>query len=64
MEGTKEKRIVVDFLAEGKDYHSDRKIIHKAALIKMLKVLSGEWDTDDVDGWLKEQEIREEDYSV
>ena len=54
-------RIVVDFLAEGKDYHSDRKIIHKAALIKMLKVLSGEWDTDDVDGWLKEQEIREED---
>lgn len=58
---TSDMRIVVDFLAEGKDYHSDKKIMHKAALIKMLKVLSGEWDTDDVDGWLKEQEIREED---
>lgn len=30
-------RIVVDFLAEGKGYRSDRKIIHKAALIKMIR---------------------------
>ncbi|MBD5473798.1 MAG: hypothetical protein HDR20_13170, partial [Lachnospiraceae bacterium] len=54
-------RIVVDFLAEGDGYRSDRKIVHKAALIKMIKVLSGEIDTEDVEKWMKEQEIREED---
>ncbi|MBD5501887.1 MAG: Rpn family recombination-promoting nuclease/putative transposase [Lachnospiraceae bacterium] len=54
-------RIVVDFLAEGNGYRSDRKIVHKAALIKMIKVLSGEMDTEDVEKWMEEQEIREED---
>ena len=54
-------RIVVDFLAEGEGYRSDRKIVHKAALIKMIKVLSGEMDTEDVEKWMEEQEIREED---
>ena len=54
-------RIVVDFLAEGDGYRSDRKIVHKAALIKMIKVLSGEMDTEDVEKWMEEQKIREED---
>lgn len=54
-------RIVADFLAEGESYCSERKIMHKAALMKMIKALSGEQDTDDVDMWLKEQGIREED---
>ena len=54
-------RIVVDFLAEGDGYRSDKKIVHKAALIKMIKVLSGEMDTEDVEKWMEEQEIREED---
>lgn len=54
-------RIVVDFLAEGEGYRSDRRIAHKAALIRMIKVLSGETDTDGVEEWLKEQGIREED---
>ncbi len=54
-------RIVVDFLAEGNGYRSDRKIVHKAALIKMIKVLSRETDTEDVEKWMEEQEIREED---
>ena len=53
--------IVVDFLAEGDGYRSDRKIVHKAALIKMIKVLSGEMDMEDVEKWMEEQEIREED---
>lgn len=48
-------------LAEGNSYRSDRKIVHKAALIKMIKVLSGEMDTEDVEKWLEEEEIREED---
>ncbi len=54
-------RIVVDFLAEGENYRSTQKITHKAALIKMLKVLSGDVDTEGVAGWLEEQGIREED---
>ncbi len=54
-------RIVVDYLAEGEGYRSDRKIRHKAALIKMIRVLSGETDTDDVEEWLTNQGIREED---
>lgn len=35
-------RIVVDYLAEGDGYRSDRKIVHKAALIRMIRALSGE----------------------
>ena len=54
-------RIVVDYLAEGNEYRSDRKIVHKAALIRMIRVLSGEKDTDDVEKWLEEQGIGEED---
>ena len=54
-------RIVVDFLAEGNRYCSDRKVVHKAALIKMLKVLSGDTDVDGIEDWLEEQGIREED---
>lgn len=54
-------RIVVDFLAEGERYRSDRKIVHKAALIKMIKVLSGETDINNVEKWMEEHKIREED---
>lgn len=54
-------KIVVDFLAEGNGYRSNRKIVHKAALIKMIRVLSGEADTEDIEKWLEEQGIREED---
>lgn len=49
---------------EGKakdSYRSDRKIIHKAAFIKMIKVLSGETDAEDIESWMEEQGIREED---
>lgn len=54
-------RIVVDYLAEGDGYRSDRKVVHKAAVIRMIKVLSGETDMEDVETWLDEQGIREED---
>ena len=54
-------RIIVDFLAEGSDYRSDRKIMHKAALIRMIRVLSGESDTEDIGDWLCQKGIREED---
>ena len=42
-------RIVVDFLAEGDSYRSSRKITHKAALIRMIRALSGDTDTEDVE---------------
>lgn len=54
-------RIVVDYLAEGRSYRSDRKIVHKAALIRMIRVLSGDSDIEDVEEWLEKQQIREED---
>lgn len=54
-------RIVVDFLAEGNNYRSDRKVVHKAALIKMIKILSGETVTEDIEQWMEDQGIREED---
>ena len=54
-------RIIVDFLAEGVCYRSDRKVIHKAALIRMIGVLSGEPGTENVEAWMKEQKIKEEE---
>lgn len=54
-------RIIVDFLAEGRSYRSDRKITHKAALIRMIKVLSGDNDIENVEDWLTKRQIREED---
>ena len=54
-------RIVVDFLAEGNGYRSQRKIVHKAALIRMIKVLSGETDMEGIEAWMEGQGIREED---
>lgn len=54
-------RIVVDYLAEGAAYRSDRKIVHKAALIKMIRVLDGEDNVSDTEHMLEEMCIREED---
>lgn len=54
-------RIIVDFLAEGASYRSGRKIIHKAALIRMINVLSGEPVTENIEAWMKKQRIKEEE---
>lgn len=54
-------RIAVDFLAEGNSYRSDRKIAHKAALIRMIITLSGEPCTENIETWLKQHGIREEE---
>lgn len=50
-----------DYLAEGNAYRSDRKIIHKEATIKMLRVLSGDKNVDDTEEILKGLDIAEED---
>ena len=54
-------RIVLDYLAEGNAYRSDRKVIHKEATIKMLRVLSGDKNVDDTEEILKGLDIAEED---
>ncbi len=54
-------RIVLDYLAEGNAYRSDRKVIHKEATIKMLRVLSGDKNVDDTEEILKALDIAEED---
>lgn len=54
-------RIVLDYLAEGNSYRSDRKVIHKEATIKMLRVLSGDTNVEDTAEILKEMNINEED---
>ena len=48
-------RIAVDYLAEGNSYRSDRKVVHKAALIRMIKALSGETDIGSIEEWMEEQ---------
>lgn len=54
-------RIILDYLAEGNAYRSDRKVIHKEATIKMLRVLSGDKNVDDTEEILKGLDIAEED---
>lgn len=53
-------RIVLDYLAEGSSYRSERKVVHKAALMNMIKVLSGDMDLDSTDSFMKERNISEE----
>ncbi len=54
-------RIVVDYLAEGNNYRSDRKIVHKEALINMLRSLSGDFDFEETKIFMQEMNIREGD---
>ena len=58
---TSDMRIVLDYLAEGEGYRSDRPVTHKEALVKMLRVLSGDSDVTDTAKILQEMNIREED---
>ena len=54
-------RIVLDYLSEGNAFQSNQKVIHKAALVKMINVLSGEDDSAAESVILEEMNIREED---
>lgn len=53
-------RIVLDYLAEGNGYRSDRKVVHKEATIKMLRVLSGDRNVEDTREILEKMNITEE----
>lgn len=54
-------RIVLDYLAEGDSYRSDRPVVHKGALIRMIRALSGDCDVEDIAEQLEELSIKEED---
>lgn len=59
--GKMSQNTMEDYLAEGNAYRSDRKVIHKEATIKMLRVLSGDKNVDDSEEILKGLDIAEED---
>lgn len=54
-------RIVVDYLAEGQGYRSEQKVIHKEALVKLLRVFSGDENVEDTEAILQEMNVKEED---
>ncbi len=58
---TSDMRIVVDYLAEGDCYRTDQKIIHKRALIDLLRSLSGDEEFNDTKLFMEEMNIKEED---
>ena len=51
--GKMQQNTMEDYLAEGNAYRSDRKVIHKEATIKMLRVLSGDKNVDDTEDTLQ-----------
>ena len=59
--GKMSQNTMEDYLAEGNAYRSDRKVIHKEATIKMLRVLSGDKNVDDTEEILNGLDIAEED---
>ncbi len=55
-------RIVVDYLAGEDIRRYEQNVVHKAALVKMLGLFSGETDLESVVKKLKNANIREEDH--
>lgn len=54
-------RLVVDYLAEGNGFRSDRPVVHKEALIRLLRALGGDRNVEDTALILEEMNIKEED---
>ncbi len=55
-------RLVVDYLAGEDIRRCEQNVVHKAALVKMLGLFSGETDLESVVKKLKNANIREEDH--
>lgn len=58
---TSDMRLVVDYLAEGNGFQSDRPVVHKEALIRLLRALGGDRDVEDTARILEEINVKEED---
>lgn len=54
-------RHVVDYLAEGNSFRSNRPVVHKEALIRLLRALDGDTDVEDTARILEEMNVKEED---
>lgn len=54
-------RIVVDCLAEGNGFRSDQLVVHKEALIRLLRAIGGDGDVEDTARLLEEMNVKEED---
>lgn len=54
-------RLVVDYLAEGNGFRSNRRVVHKEALIRLLRALGGDRNVEDTAEILEEMNINEED---
>lgn len=54
-------RIIVDYLAEGNSYCSDREIAHTEALVRMIMALSGDQDVDNIEKILKDINVEKEE---
>lgn len=54
-------RLVVDYLAEGNSFQSDRTVIHKEALVRLLRALGGDSNVEDTARILEEMNVKEED---
>lgn len=58
---TSDMRLVVDYLAEGNSFRSDRPVIHKEALVRLLRALGGDRNVEDTAAILEEMNVKEED---
>ncbi|MCM1193709.1 MAG: Rpn family recombination-promoting nuclease/putative transposase [Butyrivibrio sp.] len=54
-------RHVVDYLVEGNDFKSDRPVVHKEALVRLLRALGGDGNVEDTARVLEEMNVKEED---
>lgn len=54
-------RLVVDYLAEGNDFKSEQPVVHKEALVRLLRALGGDTNVEDTARILKEINVKEED---
>lgn len=54
-------RHVVDYLAEGNSFQSDRPVVHKEALVRLLRALGGDVNVEDTARILEEMNVKEED---
>lgn len=58
---TSDMRLVVDYLAEGNDFKSEQPVVHKEALVRLLRALGGDTDVEDTARILNEMNVKEED---
>lgn len=58
---TSDMRLIVDYLAEGNSFRSNRPVVHKEALVRLLRALGGDVNVEDTARILKELNINEED---